>query len=81
LQTDDEATVTVVRKGAYKISPSHNLYNNHLYNGKDNDIEISRDYRSDFICGFDMGYYPFDLQHCSMKFTLQASLGIAMIPA
>jgi hypothetical protein len=79
LQNDAKSSITVVRKGSYKISPSHELHNNHLYSGSENDIVISRVYQTSFICKFDMGYYPFDVQDCSMKFALQVRVDIFLM--
>ena len=62
--------MTIVKNGSFDISPMENLYNNHLYNGKDNSVSVSRKYTTDFECKYKMHYYPFDIQHCTMEFIL-----------
>jgi hypothetical protein len=63
--------MTVDRRGSYKISPNHELYNNHIYSGKENMMIMSRVYNVEFLCEFYMEYYPFDSQQCHMTFILQ----------
>jgi hypothetical protein len=63
--------MTVDRRGSYKISPNHELYNNHIYSGNENMMIMSRVYYVEFLCEFYMEYYPFDSQHCNMTFILQ----------
>ena len=71
MQHDERSTMTIIRNGNFTKSPTDELYNNHLYNGNENDISISRMYRTDFECKFSMHYYPFDIQYCEMKFELE----------
>ena len=63
--------MTVVRNGSFEISPNHELHSNHLFRGRENKIYISRVYSADFECKFEMQYYPFDVQQCSMNFILE----------
>ena len=63
--------MTINRNGSFRISPNHELHNNRLYKGKDNQISISRVYSADFECKFAMQYYPFDIQQCNMNFILE----------
>ena len=37
-----------------------------VYKGADNEIRSNRVYEVEFICNYDMRYYPFDIQVCSM---------------
>ena len=63
--------MTITRNGSFRISPNSELHNNRLYQGKDNQISISRVYSADFECKFAMQYYPFDIQQCNMNFILE----------
>ena len=63
--------MTISRNGSFRISPNYELHNNRLYQGKDNQISISRVYSADFECKFAMQYYPFDIQQCNMNFILE----------
>ncbi len=69
-QNDAKTSLTVARTGNFTINPSQELYTNHLYNGWDNNITMSRTYSVDFLCTFNMMYYPFDRQECNMTFVL-----------
>jgi hypothetical protein len=64
----------VERHGNYTISSTQDLHINHYYKGRDSYMLLSRFYNTNFICIFDMEYYPFDTQICNMTFTLQVSL-------
>ena len=60
--------VTVRRRGGFVPSPLTELVNNHLYDGKENDILYWGKYTTQFICSFNMQFYPFDIQECHMEF-------------
>ena len=70
LQHDSRSAVTIIRSGNFAVSPQEILRNNHIYDGKENDITITRTYNTDFDCNFDMGFFPFDIQQCNMNFIL-----------
>ena len=70
LQFDRHAIMTILRKGSFRTSPQENLHNNHLYDGSENYLSISRSYSVDFQCGYAMHYYPFDIQKCTMDLVL-----------
>ena len=62
--------MTILRDGRPRTSPLEMLNNNHLYEGKANNISIARNHSEDFECDFNMEYYPFDIQICTMNFIL-----------
>ena len=41
---------------------------------------LSHDYSTKFICSFDLSYYPFDTQKCSMKLKLDVRNSFCNIP-
>ena len=47
------------------MSISKNIF---YFKGAENILELSRTYRVDFICNYNMALYPFDTQTCSMNF-------------
>ena len=63
--------MTITRNGGFTLSPNNELHNNRVYKGTENPISISRVYSADFECKFEMQYYPFDVQQCSMNFILE----------
>ena len=52
----------VQKRGQRTISTDIEAKNNFLYEGKENLLKISRGYVANWICDFDMNYYPFDTQ-------------------
>ena len=69
-QHDSESAVMITRNGKFSTSPKEKLRNDHIYNGEDNSISITRTYNTDFDCEFQMEFYPFDIQQCNMNFIL-----------
>ena len=63
--------MSIIKHGEFRKSPDVELHNNHLFDGAENDILISRMYTTDFECKFSMHYYPFDIQNCEMNFVLE----------
>ena len=45
-----------------------------IYEGSENPILMSRVYDIEFLCGFQMQWYPFDTQTCYMKFMLEEEI-------
>jgi hypothetical protein len=66
--------MTIESHGNYTISSTQDLHINHYYQGADNYMLLYRSYKTNFICVFDMQYFPFDTQTCNMTFTLQVSI-------
>ena len=66
--------MTVLRNGSFKTSPKEQLHNNHLYEGSENYLSLSRPYKIDFQCNYGLGYYPFDIQKCTMDFNLGVNI-------
>ncbi len=63
--------MTIERQGNATRSSLDELYHNEYYDGGENDINLFHLYTIEFTCEFDMAYYPFDTQKCSMIFVLQ----------
>ncbi len=72
---DDKAFVSIARKGQSKLSPNSDLHKYQIFKGSDNPITITRSYSKNFICEFDMAYYPFDTQVCSIIIVTKGNLG------
>ena len=47
------------------MSVKENIF---YFKGSENILELSRTYRVDFLCNYDMALYPFDTQICSLNF-------------
>ena len=63
--------ISVDRNSSFTVSGIQNLHNVHKYSGMRNMLTLSRVYTTDFTCKFDMAYYPFDVQTCTMTFVPQ----------
>ena len=67
---DDESLIRVLpnKSFMYKKSDMANNQNIYYFHGSENILELSRTYRVDFICTYNMALFPFDTQTCSMNF-------------
>jgi hypothetical protein len=72
-QYDEKSVITIARTGQSEPSGLEQLHNNFVYRGKENTLILTRVYTTSFTCKFDMTYYPFDMQMCSMIFVMQVS--------
>ena len=72
-QNDEKANIKIVRrKNGTLIGPTVNE-DIMVYEGASNEIELNRVYEIDFICTYDMQYYPFDIQVCTVDMTMAGS--------
>ena len=58
----------------YQISDETVVNNIYIFDGESNMLQSHRSYTTDFICEFEMFWYPFDTQICELNFTLQENL-------
>ena len=70
LQYDDESEIYITRSGGATPSNLVHIYNDQVFQGKENKMTLSRVYTTSFVCVFDLVMYPFDVQKCSMVFVL-----------
>ena len=43
------------------------------YKGSENEIKINRVYEIDFLCDYDMRFYPFDIQVCTLDLVIDGN--------
>ena len=67
---DDRSSAYVTRNGSFKLVGYHILYNTQVFLGEQNYITLSRIYRHEFICIYQMAWYPFDSQRCQIVLSL-----------
>ena len=73
----DKKSIGVVnRVGLFTQSTIDEKENIYKFKGKDNPITLSRVYETEWICMYDMRWYPFDTQWCTMQFKTSEDLGI-----
>ena len=63
---DENASMYVKRLGNFTVAK-----NKLVFKGSENPLSVSRFYKTNFICDFDMAWYPFDTQKCSMNFVVE----------
>ena len=44
-----------------------------MYKGSENEMKINRIYEIDFLCDYDMRYYPFDIQVCTLDLVIDGN--------
>ena len=72
---DQEAFVTISRKGKYDKNDKSQLQNAYIYRGEENPLTIARVYDIAFICEFDVRIFPFDTQNCSIVLAMAGNSG------
>ena len=65
---DRDVIAKIKRMGNYRSSSRSEAIRSHYFNGIDNPISFSRIYDIEFICSYNMAWYPFDLQRCELRF-------------
>ena len=72
---DQQTLITIERnKNGSLIGPTVNE-DIMVYEGASNQIKMSRVYEVDFICLYDMMFYPFDIQYCTVDLVMAGSAG------
>ena len=51
----------------YEVAGKSSIYNTRLFKGSENAIHLQRQFTTKWICYYDMKWYPFDTQRCTMK--------------
>ena len=70
-EVDDKSLIRVLPNEKFQFTKSDKNYNHeniYIFQGYENILELSRTYRINFICSYDMALFPFDSQTCSMNF-------------
>ena len=81
--TKAEEQSVLDRKSIMRILPNenfthtrtdmHHYQNLRIFSGEDSKVEMSRVYKTKFICLYNMAWYPFDSQTCSLDFKLDVT--------
>ena len=57
----------------HTVTNLHHHQNIYVFDGKETELEMSRAYNTEFLCEYNMAWYPFDSQTCHLDFVLDAS--------
>jgi len=67
---DSKSWTTIQKLGSSKISPYTSLENMQHFEGSENKLTQTRTYNVNFICIYDLTWYPLDSQVCYMNISL-----------
>merc|ERR1719266_3267323 len=72
-QLNDDFTSVALLKEDVEILPEDFSLSNEaqLFSGEKNAVLLTRKFSQDHACNFNLFYYPFDTQVCTMKFELR----------
>ena len=68
---DEDSTITISKQGSYTLSMMEDVENRQFFKGDENSITLSRFYNIRFLCNYEMQWYPFDVQHCTLKLSMK----------
>ena len=66
---DKKSKATISRQGNFTRSPQSYLDNIYIFEGSENSVQNQRIYEIEWICNYQIQWYPFDTQRCSMVFS------------
>ena len=69
-KTDKESAVSVKREENYTQNTMEDVDNIYKFEGLENPLDMSRVYQTEWICDYQMNWYPFDTQNCRMTFAV-----------
>ena len=69
-RTDSESVISVRREGDYTKNTVEDVDNTYIFEGENNPLYMSRVYQTEWICDYEMNWYPFDTQKCRMTFAV-----------
>ena len=67
LLQEDSLTVQVLKEGKPTIKSEKALNEGERYSGYENSLVLFGQYQNYFFCAFELTYFPFDTQHCSIE--------------
>ena len=73
-QNDEKSFAVARRDSDFEYSSETVKYNIFIFDGKNNPFVMSRVYDVDWICDYDMRWYPFDIQTCKINLELKGNL-------
>ena len=68
---DSKSRLCVSKNGNKTLSSKEDLKESALYHGKENPIMYKRQFTENLKCGFDLSFFPFDTQKCSISFNIK----------
>ena len=78
LLNDDKTTMDIVKTGNPEYSIPRELHESVFFKGSENTIRYAREYQMVFQCNYDLHYYPFDTQICTIDVEIPEFFNIYM---
>ena len=72
---DEKTKIQIARRGSYIQSSLTEAENMQKFSGATNPLVMTQFYNTKFRCDFDMRWYPFDTQRCSLVLTMMGDSG------
>jgi hypothetical protein len=67
IKNDQLSSLTIMKRGLGSQKLNSYMQEDFWYNGAENSLVYSRNYKMDFECEFEQLYFPFDTQTCSIQ--------------
>jgi hypothetical protein len=67
IKNDGFSTLTINQTGNATTVLNLDLQEDQKYNGTDNNLIYSRCYKMNLLCDFELRFYPFDAQKCTIQ--------------
>ena len=72
-KNDKQAFAKVIRSSKGSLVSLETSEDILVYKGSENEVRINRVYEVDFICDYDMRFYPFDIQVCTVDLIIDGN--------
>ena len=76
VRNDEKAFLAIKKTGDYRREDIEVLANQFLYHGSQNPLKYSRPYTVELICLYNMQWYPFDTQNCTIELEAEGNSGL-----
>jgi hypothetical protein len=73
ISNDDSSSVFIVRRGKFNQDNRNSLQQDFIFNGSQQVLFKRSFYTVDFICTYDLQWYPLDSQFCKMNLSVMAT--------
>ena len=75
-----EIRIIPSRNFSFRVADSTYLHNTHIFEGSHTALEERKQFTVEWICNFNMEWYPFDRQNCALMFRNEFS-SIKLVPS
>ena len=69
-RVDEKTSITIQKQGSFSLSKLEDVENQQSFEGSENSISMTGFYNIRFICNYEMKWYPFDIQKCTLRLAM-----------